>query len=76
MARPLLSPRECNCDGRVRKRGGEKALHFSITKSDQSDSTGRNADSWISSTCCGSLCKQAILHYFFGFQDVDCVIEE
>ena len=43
---PSLPARECNCDGRVRKRGGE---HTSITKSDQSDSTGRNADSWISS---------------------------
>ena len=41
---PSHPARECNCDGRAEKR----TLHFSITKSDQSDSTGRNADSWIS----------------------------
>ena len=44
----------------------QKALHFAITKSDQSDSTGRNADSWISST---KVCASQALN-FFSFQDV------
>ena len=38
---PSLPVRKCKCD----RREGSSTLHFSITQSDQSDSTGRNAAS-------------------------------
>ena len=55
---PSLPARECNCDGRLRKRGGEKGLaHFIFQLRNLTNLVGMRIVGF--QVCCGSVCKQA-----------------
>ena len=63
--------RECNCNGRVRKRGGEKGLIFQLRNL-------TNQILLVGMQIVGFQVPVAEVYValnFFGFQDVDCVIE-